>query len=72
MAKNKQGKAAPAPKATVGKTVNRKRRNAAERKSLPKAYKMLYAGDRFWLKLINQVWVDSKDKKKQADQLAGA
>ena len=71
MAKNKQGnKAAAAPAKSVGKAINRKRRNAAERKSLPKALKYLFsrpgADGQSWYKVIDPIWRASRDKTKSS------
>lgn len=68
MAKQKQGKqVAAAPAKSGGKVINRKRRNAAERKSLPKAYKILFARDgHSWMRLMTQAWKDARDKSKFA------
>lgn len=53
--------AAPAAKNT--KTINRKKRNSLERKSLPKAIKRLFAGsDRTTFRTLLAAWKEARRK----------
>lgn len=66
MAKKPAQAAAPAKVAT--KVINRKRRNALERKCLPKALKIMFAGsDRATFRSILKAWQDSRKKSAPAN-----
>jgi hypothetical protein len=65
-----QGKAAAqaTPAKGGGKKIERKRRNALERKCLPKAYKALFARDgRAAFKSILAAWQEGRKKVKEVD-----
>lgn len=59
---NPKGKAAAAAPATKGGK-NRKRRNALERRSLPKEFKRQFMGaDKAVFKFLLEAWKDSRKK----------
>jgi len=66
MAKGKTpSSAAPAASKSDRKTIHRKKRNALERKCLPKYYKSLYSGsDKATFKSILEAWQESRKKVK--------
>jgi len=66
MSKKKQAPKA-APVKSGGKQINRTRRNSTERKCLPKALKVLFAGSpKPVMKAVYMAWVESR-KKSYAD-----
>ncbi len=59
----KKGAAPAAPAKATGKKINRTRRNALERKCLPKCYKVLFAGEsRSTFRMILAAWKESRRK----------
>lgn len=59
----KPAQAAAAPAKAVTKTINRKRRNALERKCLPKALKTLYANSgKETFRAVLKAWQDGRKK----------
>lgn len=59
----KPAQAAAAPAKAVTKTINRKRRNALERKCLPKALKILFANSgRETFRSVLKAWQDGRKK----------
>lgn len=62
MAKGKQA-SAPAPSKANAKQINRKRRNALERKCLPKELKVLFRGsDRSVFRAVLAAWQEGRKK----------
>lgn len=60
----KQAQAAAAPAKAVTKTINRKRRNALERKCLPKALKIQFAGSsRAMFRSLLKAWQEGRKKQ---------
>lgn len=63
MAKKSAPSKAAAPAKTVTKSINRKRRNALERKCLPKTYKALFAGaGKETFRALLKAWQDGRKK----------
>lgn len=68
MAKQKGKQEAAPAKASSGKTINRKRRSALERKCLPKAYKVLFArSSGEVMRAVHAAWSESRKKSRAAD-----
>lgn len=62
-------KAAAAPAKSTGKKINRKRLNAMQRKCLPKAMKILWAGsDRSWFRELLKNWEAGRKRRPAEEQ----
>lgn len=71
MSKQKQSAQAAAPAKTNSKKISRKRRNALERKCLPKSLKRLFKGsDRPTFRTLLLAWQDSRKKTKGENSFA--